>query len=83
VKIQESKLEQAVNDFAEVMKQRLAQKECEGYKGWDCFTVGDIEYACTQIIYDAVDIAKNPTSKRVQKLSADIANRAMMIAYRE
>ncbi len=81
MKIQEEKLEQAVDTFVVEMKKRLAKKEREGYGGWDRFNVSDTEYACQQIIYDAIDITRSTSPKLIKKLATDIANRAMMIAY--
>ena len=73
------KLNQAVDEFAAAMKARLAEKEKEGYTGWDGeHSESDL---CDQIMTDADDILSG-TADEDTTVAVDIANPAMMIFWR-
>jgi hypothetical protein len=78
VKIKSKKLNAAVDAFIAEMKTRLAQKEKEGYRGWD------EKYPLCELITEIAVGAQRFRSgvHSHQKTSIDIANRAMMIWYR-
>jgi len=68
-----------VDEFAAAMKARLAEKEKEGYTGWDGeHSESDL---CDQIMTDADDILSG-TADEDTTVAVDIANRAMMIFWR-
>ena len=74
--IKDKKLDEAVNEFASDMKDRLAEKERKGYKGWEGSYQKD--KLLTEIQEDVLAIHTQPTKKKL----SDIANRIMMLSYR-
>lgn len=78
------KLNAAVDAFAGAMKERFQQKVKEGYTGWD----GDYptQNILEEIKRDAEFLHEDhcwETRFKPGKLSVDIANRCMMLWYRE
>jgi len=76
MKIKEKKLSETLKEFVGEMERRLAEKEGDGYEGWDnqdCFTP-----LLSCLIKDAGEVLDIPNS---QKECIDIANRAMMLWY--
>ncbi len=66
-----ARLSKAVDEFAEVMKSRLAQKVLEGRRGWD--DTGNAE-----AIYTAL-LAQAASTRLAAGHEADIANFAMFL----
>lgn len=79
MQIQEKKLENAVDDFMSKMKLRLAEKEQEGYWGWDGVNIEGMimDNLTSHILMDAEELSKKPS----RKACIDIANRCMMVYY--
>ena len=78
--IKQKKLSTAVAKFTSAMRTRLAQKEKEGYTGWD-----DNKQIHHKTLADAMmdDVKKLGRGNELnQKLCIDIANRAMMLWHR-
>lgn len=76
-----SKRDAAIDAFAEAMKQRLDQKAAEGKTGWDGgypteFLLNDMARNATVIC------AIGREQEYYSKLAIDLANRAMMVWYR-
>ncbi|HLD91472.1 MAG TPA: hypothetical protein VI911_10790 [Patescibacteria group bacterium] len=79
MKIKDKKLELTMQEFYTEMYNRLAKKEKEGKRGW----AGKIPPLSDLITEMAVDVQKYRNGAHShQKLSLDIANRAMMVWYR-
>lgn len=77
-KVEMDKINTAINNFAEVMRERMKEKLLEGYTAWDrSFSWGPM----MQAILDDVkflDFYVNQSTKA----AIDIANRCMMIWFR-
>ena len=72
---EEQKLNDAVDAFSNVMKERLFQKCREGFKGWDDpELVPDFELECRMLDKVHEEYVRN---------KVDIANFAMMLWYRK
>jgi len=72
-----------VDDFSVKMKIRLAQKVKEGCTGWDGSY--PTENLCDEIALDATNIAMGDANGELSshQKSIDIANRAMMLWWKE
>jgi hypothetical protein len=86
-KPKDKKLCKAVEDFAAQMLDRLADKEEQGYKGWDGEahnSITDFGLAC-EIVDDADALQYRIREKGgvLKMATIDIANRAMMLWYRD
>jgi hypothetical protein len=77
MEIQDLKLEKAVHMFSDEMRSRLAEKEREGYRGWDGLNIDGMLMDC--LILDIKDDAAKLKEKPTRKLCIDIANRCMMV----
>lgn len=75
------RLHEAVDWFASAMKTRLTQKLEAGYKGWDKDRPTSFRLAAD--IEDDADWILRDHGGHWEKESVDIANRAMMIWWRE
>ena len=73
--LKDTKLSSAVSAFAEEMRLRFAAKEQEGKHGWDSKSQIANEHIIAQMKFDVDD----PTGVKL----IDIANRAMILWYRE
>jgi hypothetical protein len=73
----ERKLRNSLNRFQREMKQRLAEKEQEGFTGWD----GSWDYSPKFIRRIFTKARKIKAGEDVKKNAVDIANLAMMIWY--
>ena len=71
------RINKAIDEFAGVMKSRMADKHREGYRGWD--GKYHIPYLCDKIARDAHKIQ---FSVAHDKAAIDIGARAMMLWYR-
>jgi len=76
MKIKEKKLSKTLQKFVGEMTQRLAEKESDGYEGWDNEDMFTPLLSC--LIKDAGEVLDNANS---QVECIDIANRAMMLWY--
>jgi hypothetical protein len=65
------RLNEAVDAFAEAMKTKLAQKACEGWRGWDDEASTDKIYTTMLAHAAGIPLAKDQ--------EVDIANLAMML----
>lgn len=84
--INEPKLDESVNSFFNNMRTRLHEKEEEGYTGWDDEEILPAEEMLEELIEDAKDIRvmlRHHSKNEIKKAAVDIANRAMMIWYRQ
>jgi hypothetical protein len=91
-KPKDKKLCKAVENFAAAMLDRLAEKEAQGYDGWDNENIVPVDELVEALIEDAKDIRVLSRRQRqswqpytyevIKKLAIDIANRSMMIVYR-
>lgn len=73
--LKDTKLSNAVSNFAEEMRLRFAAKEQEGFSGWDSRENVDD----TDLLEKIEEDLASPTGVRL----IDIANRAMILWYRE
>lgn len=79
--IRSKKLNAAVKEFVRAMKTRLAQKEREGYKGWDGKYPDRYLLAGMKANVLMLSDADTPAAL-IPKLCTDIANWCMMVRYR-
>ncbi len=69
----------AVDEFAKEMKARLLEKLLVGYSGWNDPKKVSSDNLRTDIVDDALDMELNDDSEK----TVDIANRCMMLWYRD
>lgn len=78
-KLKSKRLNKAVDDFANEMKKRLAQKEAEGYRGWNDEDVISTNELLSSARKDVIGM-----EGRYEQFTTpvDVANRMMMVHYR-
>ena len=79
-KLKSKRLNKAVDDFANEMKKRLAQKEAEGYRGWDKEEVISTTDLLISAHADVVGLGQRKYEQFTTPV--DVANRMMMVHYR-
>jgi hypothetical protein len=79
MKIRSKKLNIAVNEFVKALKQRLAQKERQGYIGWNDDTIITTSKLEHQIEDDVFLLKNTNDGKLYEKACLDIAARSMML----
>lgn len=73
-------LDEAVDEFAEAMKERLHEKAAAGFTGWDGETPE--EDLCWDMEWDSKRIRERVSCPDDTTVAIDIGNRAMMIFWR-
>ena len=81
--LKSKRLNKAVDDFAIAMKARLAEKEKQGYRGWDKTTQNQPDIGLAIAAKTKLQDMFNPLpSKSIDIHATDIANYMMMLWYR-